>query len=276
MSQMQRPTFPVLLRYWRGVFALSQEALAERVDSSQRHISRLESGRIGPSRELVARIAEALALSETYAAQLMATAGFSVPTPRPAPHPAQARVLAALDPSPAVLFDEVGRVQMLNRGAAALLGPLAMQPALALPEILDALFSRTPPRRRDARWRQSQHRILLAVEQHITAWGLGDRSMIDRLARAHGLAEGWRARSAGEPPQPAWRLWSTVAGVEVGFDVVTTPLGHSGLAPQGPPGLLLQVFAPLQPDRFAPLVDPAAEPPLLFRLDELSTADGPA
>ncbi|MDJ0853125.1 MAG: helix-turn-helix transcriptional regulator [Myxococcota bacterium] len=42
--------FGRLLRFWRGVFQRTQEDLALELDSSPRHISRLENGRVQPSR----------------------------------------------------------------------------------------------------------------------------------------------------------------------------------------------------------------------------------
>lgn len=50
------------LRWWRAQRGLSQLGLAERAGVSQRHVSFLELGRAGPSREMVERIAAALAL----------------------------------------------------------------------------------------------------------------------------------------------------------------------------------------------------------------------
>ena len=50
------------LRWWRAQRGLSQLALAERAGVSQRHVSFLELGRASPSREMVERIAAALAL----------------------------------------------------------------------------------------------------------------------------------------------------------------------------------------------------------------------
>ncbi|MBQ3172561.1 MAG: helix-turn-helix transcriptional regulator [Mailhella sp.] len=53
--------FGTVLRNKRREKGLSQEALAERLDmSSHSHICRLESGQMGPTLEMVFKIAEAL------------------------------------------------------------------------------------------------------------------------------------------------------------------------------------------------------------------------
>jgi transcriptional regulator with XRE-family HTH domain len=50
----------VLLRHWRSTRRLSQLDLALQADISSRHLSYVETGKAKPSREMVARLAEAL------------------------------------------------------------------------------------------------------------------------------------------------------------------------------------------------------------------------
>jgi transcriptional regulator with XRE-family HTH domain len=53
-------TFGTRLKWWRERRGLSQLDLAGAADSSQRHISFLETGRAAPSRDMVLQVAAAL------------------------------------------------------------------------------------------------------------------------------------------------------------------------------------------------------------------------
>ena len=56
--------FSHVLKTWRGMRRLSQLDLALEAGVSARHISFLETGRARPSREMVERLGEAMALPE--------------------------------------------------------------------------------------------------------------------------------------------------------------------------------------------------------------------
>ena len=75
--------FGRLLRFWRGVFGRTQEDWALELDASPRHISRLENGRVQPSKAMVERIAASLALGERDTGHLLHAAGYvSLARPR--------------------------------------------------------------------------------------------------------------------------------------------------------------------------------------------------
>lgn len=67
--------FADFLRFWRGVFGLSQEQLAEMVGTSTRHVSRLENGISKPSEVLTDQIADALKLGRRDRSHLRIAAG---------------------------------------------------------------------------------------------------------------------------------------------------------------------------------------------------------
>jgi transcriptional regulator with XRE-family HTH domain len=71
------PSFGALLREWRQRRRLSQLALALDADVSQRHLSFVESGRARPSREMVLRLAERLAVPLRERNRLLLAAGFA-------------------------------------------------------------------------------------------------------------------------------------------------------------------------------------------------------
>jgi transcriptional regulator with XRE-family HTH domain len=104
--------FGPLLRDWRRARRLSQEALALEAAVSQRHLSCLESGRSGPSREMVLHLGHVLDVPLRERNLLLAAAGFA---------PAYAhRSLGA------------GELAAVDRAVDLMLGGLAPCPAIAV------------------------------------------------------------------------------------------------------------------------------------------------
>ena len=107
------PSFGPLLRDWRRRRSLSQLALASEAEVSQRHLSFIESGRSAPSREIILRLAERLALPLRERNQLLLAAGYApVFQARPADDPAMAAARKAValilerhEPFPALAID---------------------------------------------------------------------------------------------------------------------------------------------------------------------------
>jgi len=75
--------FPALLKHWRGGRGMSQLDLALSADVSARHISFLETGRSGPSVEMVRLLAEALDIPLRSRNDLLRAAGFAGEYPEP-------------------------------------------------------------------------------------------------------------------------------------------------------------------------------------------------
>lgn len=73
------PNFGTTLKTMRGDLGLSQLSLAHKIDTTQRHISFLETGRSGPTRDFVIRLATGLALSMPQRAALFEAGGFQNP-----------------------------------------------------------------------------------------------------------------------------------------------------------------------------------------------------
>src|SRR5580765_8289774 len=65
------------LRWWRERRGFSQLDLAGAAETTQRHLSFLESGRAGPSREMILRLAAALDLPLRQQNALLLAAGFA-------------------------------------------------------------------------------------------------------------------------------------------------------------------------------------------------------
>lgn len=128
-------TFSTQLRRWRQRRRLSQLALALEADISQRHVSFLEAGKAQPSRGMVLRLAEALALPLRESNALLVAADFA-PIYRQrrldAPELAAARgaidaILTGQMPHPALAVDRYWNLLLANRAVHRLLDGLPEQ-----------------------------------------------------------------------------------------------------------------------------------------------------
>ena len=133
--------FGARLRWWRLRRGLSQLELAGAADSTQRHVSFLESGRAAPSREMILRLAAVLDLPLRQQNALFLAAGYAPPwRESDLSAPELARVGRALDyilaqqePYPAFVVDRRWNLLRANLGAVRLTGFLAGPPPAAAP-----------------------------------------------------------------------------------------------------------------------------------------------
>jgi transcriptional regulator with XRE-family HTH domain len=150
-------SFGERLRWWRGRRGLSQLDLAGNADTSQRHVSFLESGRTGPSRDMVLRLCAALDVPLRQQNALLLAAGYA-PAWRESDlaAPELAKVTAALDfmlrrqePYPAFVIDRRWNLLRANEAAGRLVGfllggtpagPLNLAEALISPQGLRPLI----------------------------------------------------------------------------------------------------------------------------------------
>jgi transcriptional regulator with XRE-family HTH domain len=145
--------FGARLRWWRERRGLSQLELASDAETTQRHLSFLESGRAAPSREMILRLAGVLDLPLRQQNALFLAAGFA-PAWRESDlsAPELARVTDALDymlaqqePYPAFVLDRRWNLLRANTGAGRLVefltGPAPAAPAAEAVNLAVALVS---------------------------------------------------------------------------------------------------------------------------------------
>ena len=129
------------LRHWRQLRRLSQLDLAADAELSTRHLSCVETGKASPSRELVLRLCERLAVPLRERNAWLVAAGYA-PMYRehamddPSMQAARCAVQHILDshqPWPAVAFDRHWNLVMANRMVAPLLA--GVSPALLEPPV---------------------------------------------------------------------------------------------------------------------------------------------
>jgi transcriptional regulator with XRE-family HTH domain len=129
------------LRTWRQQRHLSQLELADEADISTRHVSFMETGRTNPSRDMVLRLCERLAIPLRERNALLVAAGYApMYRERALDDPALAAarqavelVLKGHEPCPAIALDRCWNVVAANQAAQALLASHVSPELLAPP-----------------------------------------------------------------------------------------------------------------------------------------------
>ena len=166
------------LRAWRQQRHLSQLELAGEADISPRHVSFMETGRTNPSRDMVLRLCERLAVPLRERNALLVAAGYApMYRERALDDPALAAarqavelVLKGHEPCPAIALDRCWNVVAANRAALALLSA-HVSPALLAPPINVFRLSLHPEglSRRIANLAQWRAHLLARLRQQIQA-----------------------------------------------------------------------------------------------------------
>lgn len=132
------------LRHWRAVRRFSQLELAMKADISPRHLSFLETGRAQPSRDMVARLGDALQLPLGARNEFLTLAGYAVryqgrdwEAEDMAPiRQAIERLLEQQLPFPGLALDRLWRIRRANASALALFGSLGLTVGDSLLELM--------------------------------------------------------------------------------------------------------------------------------------------
>jgi transcriptional regulator with XRE-family HTH domain len=229
--------FGELLRSWRHRRGLSQLALANRQNISQRHISFLESGRARPSAEMIERLAIALAVPRADRNAMFAAAGLPSPhrdigrsaSQRAALDAALRTVLDMHAPYPAVLMDRCWNVRLANTTAAALIRELTR--AMKLPEPVNSMELCFAPFLRPfiANWETLARMLLARVRAELTQTDDEEiRGLLMRLERLPGVVELSRAEPEHDravSPLPLFPLEIRLGGQRASLFSVITAIG---------------------------------------------------
>jgi len=231
------------LRWWRERRGFSQLDLAGAAETTQRHLSFLESGRASPSREMVLRLAAVLDLPLRQQNALLLAAGFA-PAWREselsAPELAQVNsaldyMLAQQEPYPAFVVDRRWTLLRANAGAGRLVefltGP-APVPATEEPANLAvALVSPEGLRPFIANWEEVALYFLRGVQADAIADGTRQTAqLLGRLLAFPGLPALSRVPSPRDAHPPvltihfkrsdtSLRLFTTIATLGTPHDV---------------------------------------------------------
>jgi transcriptional regulator with XRE-family HTH domain len=235
-------SFGVRLRWWRERRGLSQLDLAGEAETSQRHVSFVESGRTKPSREMVLRLASALDVPLRQQNALLLAAGFAPAWRESAlDAPELAQINRALDhmltqqePFPAVVVDRRWNLLRANAGAGRfvefLLGPAPPSaPGAPPPNLAEALLG--PLRPFITNWQETARYFLRGVQADAAADGTEETAaLLQRLLAFPDLPALYDALPPEEAKAPvlpidfkkgdtAFRLFSTLATLGTPLDV---------------------------------------------------------
>ncbi len=168
-----------VLREWRSRRRMSQLDLALSAEISARHLSFVESGRASPSRDLLAKLAEQLAMPLRACNRLMLSAGYAPAYEEPsydAPEMETIRttVQTVLDghlPFPAIAIDRHWKLVQANAAAAQLFQEI--DPALLAPplNVLRISFHPQGLATRIVNLGQWRHHVLERLQQQIDGSG---------------------------------------------------------------------------------------------------------
>ncbi|MEM1110969.1 MAG: helix-turn-helix transcriptional regulator [Pseudomonadota bacterium] len=232
------PPFGRLLKFWRGIRGLSQEELAHRLDSTARHISRLENGHVHPSKVMVEGITRVFALGERDSNNLLMAAGFN-------PHvtgvdffsprlrwlrKAMTLTLRALDPYPSILMDGASNILMVNRGWVGFYRSTITEDSLnAVSNHFDFLFSRKVPADMMDRWQDTLSVVLMSLSQGVLMSGSEEgQALLDRLLATPNVPQDWRQRGARLEPMASYRVQFEFQGRAHSFFSVSQTVGAMG------------------------------------------------
>jgi transcriptional regulator with XRE-family HTH domain len=233
--------FGARLRWWRERRGLSQLDLAVAAETTQRHLSFLESGRATPSREMILRLAGVLALPLRQQNAVFLAAGYAPPwRESDLSAPELARVSSALDfmlaqqePYPAFVVDRRWNLLRANAGAGRLVEFLAGPPPAQPPPVNLAMALVSPDGLRPFidNWEEVVLYFLRGVQEDAAADGTPETAaLLERLLALPGAPALSRVPPPDEAPAPvlpihfrrgdtSLRLFTTLATLGTPRDV---------------------------------------------------------
>lgn len=229
--------FGSLLRSFRAARRLSQLEMALEAGISARHLSCLETGRAGPSREMVVLLAGVLDLPLRDRNVLLQAAGFVPIYPeRDLADPALAAVRSSIEfllerhaPYPAVVVDRTWTVRLANAPAIAVLGRFVADPAvLAGPlNLMRLLFEPSGSRPFVVNWEEVASMMIERLHREAVS-GAGDnasRALLNDLLAMAGVPSDWRRPRISVDPSFLVPLRLSRGGCEIALYSAITTLG---------------------------------------------------
>jgi len=228
--------FGRFLKFWRKVHNINQEALAFKLNSSARHISRLENGSSRASESLIKDIAQVLSLGERDSNHLLIAAGYAA-EPKTVDfnnsnlkwlRNAMMLNLKALDPHPAVLLDSSANILMVNK---AWLSFYHQQNADIdnVTNLFDFLFNLQDSSQNNSTQQDTLSVILMSLQQQaLFSNNEQDYDLQQRLEKSANVPNDWQQRAAKLEPMASFRTQATINGIKRTFYSVNSTVGALG------------------------------------------------
>lgn len=233
---MSQSPFGSLLRGWRGARRWSQLDLALEANVSSRHLSYIETGKAQPSREMVARLADALAIPLRERNALMVAAGFapefresSLTTPEMAPvRRAIELILAQQEPYPALVMNRHWDLLDANGAIGRVFGLLRGGPPRHA-NVLHQIFDPDDMRPYVANWDEVAGDVIRHLHDQIAAAPSDRRAraLLEDVLAYPGIPSRWRTREPGASPLPLLTTVFRKGGIELAFFSTFTTFGTS-------------------------------------------------
>jgi transcriptional regulator with XRE-family HTH domain len=224
----------VLLRHWRSARRLSQLDLALQAEVSSRHLSYVETGKAKPSRQMVARLAEALDVPLRARNALLLAAGYAPlyrETQLGAADLTLARravefILKQQEPYPAIVVDRHWNLLQANEGAGRLFGYLLGGPP-AEANVLRMVFRPDGLRGFIANWEEVAGDMIRRLHQESVGPDEGNegRALIAEVLSYPGIPTRWHTEELTAPATPLLTIVFRKDGRELRFFSTITTFG---------------------------------------------------
>jgi len=234
----------VLLREWRAARRMSQLDLALEADVSARHLSYVETGKAQASRDMIARLADVLAMPLRERNALLIAAGYA-PEYRETPltTPQMAPVLRAIElileqqePYPAFVTNRYWDLVLANGGADRLVGFLR-EGGPRHPNVMRQVFDPNDMRPYIGNWEEAAGDLIRHLHDEVAAApsDARARALLDEVLNYPDVPPRWRTREPGAEPLPLmttvfqkdgreWRFFSTLTTFGTPRDVTLDEL----------------------------------------------------
>lgn len=231
-----RPTHPpvgVLLREWRAARRLSQLDLSLETGVSTRHLSCVETGKAQPSRETLARLADALSMPLRERNALLLAAGYApqyAETALVTPalermREAIALIIAHQEPYPAFVINRHFDVLMANQAAQRINRLLMRGKQSPHTNLLRQVFDPDDFRAVIVNWPEVAQKFLRHLHADIAAAPSDTtaQALLDEVLAYPDVPARWRFRDVEEEPAPVLNLvFQSDLGPLRFFETITT------------------------------------------------------
>lgn len=199
-----------LLREWRAARRISQFNLALEARISARHLSYVETGKAQPSRDMIMRLADTLALPLRERNALLLSAGYAPEYAESAletPELAQIRraielILEHHEPYPALVINRYWDLVRTNPAGPRLFNYL--RGGTAHMNVLRQVFDPNDMRAVIANWEEVAGDLIRHLHDEVSTApsDAKARALLEEIVRYPGVPSQWRTRDLGSAPPP--------------------------------------------------------------------------